>query len=88
MTQYVQDNLPGMDAELSRIAQMDIDTETTQKHLCNWFVRFGKYQKVCKDPKFQQRCQIARYFAKQGKDFEKVNEQWRYELCSLMGRGR
>lgn len=80
-----QEMLPNFPEAMARAEQSDIDTETTQLHLCRWFARFGKYQKFCKDPKFQERCEIARHFAKQGKDFEKVNEEWRFKLCSLMG---
>ena len=80
-----QEQLPNFPEAMARAEQKDIPTEATQMHLCNWFIRFGKYQKFCKDPKFQERCEIARHFAKQGKDFAQVNEEWRYKLCAMMG---
>lgn len=82
MEQPMLDNMP---QALAEAEQSDIPREATQMHLCRWFARYGKYQKWCKDPKFQERCQIARFFAKQGKDFSKVNDQWRFDLCAMMG---
>lgn len=60
MTQYIQENLPNMDAELSKVQRREIGEETTQMHLAKWFVRYGKYQKFSKDPKFIQRCEEAK----------------------------
>lgn len=60
MTQYIQDNIPGMDEQMARIEQRDIDRETTQMHLARWFVRYSKYQKFSKDPKFIKRCEDAK----------------------------
>ena len=57
---YIQDNLPGMDEQLSRIDQRDIDNETSQMHLARQFVKYGKWAKFSKDPEFKKRCEIWR----------------------------
>lgn len=82
MTQYIQYNLPGMDEQLARIQSREIDQECGQMHLARWFCRFSKYQKWCKDKKFQQRCSLAKL---KGQDFEKWCEEERMRLCELMG---
>ena len=60
MTQYIQDNIPGMDEAISRAAQKDIDPECRQMHLARQFIRWGKYAKFSKDPQFKKRCEFAR----------------------------
>lgn len=55
MTQYIQDNLVGMDAELAKAEQKNIDEETRQMHLAREFCRWGKYAKFSKDPEFKRR---------------------------------
>ena len=53
---YIQPNLPGMDEELARNDQRDIDKEAAQMHLAREFIRWGKYAKFSKDPEFKKRC--------------------------------
>ena len=58
--QYIQDNIPGMDEQLARIDQHDIDHEARQLHLAREFIRWGKYAKFSKDPEFKKRCEQRR----------------------------
>ena len=55
MTQYVQDNLTGMDEAIAVAEQNGIDEETRQMHLAREFCRWGKYAKFSKDPEFKRR---------------------------------
>jgi hypothetical protein len=57
MTQYIQDNIPGMDEQLARIDQRDIDNESAQMHLARQFIKYGKWAKFSKDPEFKKRCE-------------------------------
>lgn len=61
MTQYVQDNLPGMDEQIARAEQSGVDTECAQLHLAREFIRWGKYAKFSKDPEFKKRCEARRF---------------------------
>ena len=55
MTRYMQDNIPGIDEAVARAAQKDIDVESGQMHLAREFIRYGKYARFSKDPKFAER---------------------------------
>ena len=82
MTQYTQDNLPGMDEAIARAEQSGLDAECCQMHLARWFCRFGKYQRFSKDPKFQQRCWLAKH---KGKNFDKWCEDQKMDIAKMMG---
>lgn len=60
MTQYIQDDLPGMAEYFAKEQQKEVGTEATQMHLVRQFVKYGKYQKFSKDPEFQKRCELSR----------------------------
>lgn len=60
MTQYIQDNLPGMDEQIARAEQKGIDPESCQMHLARQFIKYGKWAKFSKDPEFKKRCEAWR----------------------------
>jgi hypothetical protein len=52
-----QPNIDGMDEQLARMDQRDIDTECSQMHLARQFIKYGKWAKFSKDPEFKKRCE-------------------------------
>lgn len=57
MTQYIQDNIPGMDEQIARAEQRGLDPECCQMHLARQFIKYGKWAKFSKDPEFKKRCE-------------------------------
>ncbi len=64
MTQYIQDELPGMSEVMARAESLskaaEIDETTRQMHLVHMFCRWGKYANFSKDPEFKKRCEARR----------------------------
>lgn len=60
MTEYIQESLPNFEKEMAKLQRREIGEDATQMHLAKWFVRYSKYQKFSKDPKFIQRCEEAK----------------------------
>ena len=52
-----QDYLPNFLEADADSRELEISSETTQRHLSNWKERYKKYASFSKDPEFIKRCQ-------------------------------
>ena len=60
MSKPEQEQLPGFPEAMAKAEQSNIDEYTRQMHLAREFIRWGKYAKFSKDPKFRERCEFRR----------------------------
>lgn len=56
----IQPNFPEIDEHFAREQRREIGEEATQMHLARQYMKYGKWAKFSKDPKFIERCNMWR----------------------------